>query len=408
MNPTDVLVIGAGISGASMAHGCARGGRSVAVLEQDDGPGGCLRSRRLGAEDGVPRGFWWELGAHTCYNSYGALIDLLGACGGLGQLLPRQKAPFRLLVGDEVRPITRELRFGELLLSAPRLLTTRKDGQTVRGYYGPIVGARNYAEVFSPLFAAVPSQPADDFPAEMLFKKRPRRKEVLRSFTLQGGLQTAVDLALATPGVTLLPRTAVRAVQRDGDRYVATAEDGRQFTAAALAVAVPPAAAAALLAELHPPLAAALRQIATQVVRSVGVSVARERVQVERVAGIVPQHDVFFSAVSRDVVDDPERRGFTFHLRPGVSREQALARIAAVLGCPVEALEHVSEREVQLPSPRLGHAEIVAAIERALAEGPKDLYLVGNYFAGLAIEDCVQRAQREASRLLAGTAVAAA
>jgi protoporphyrinogen oxidase len=41
-----------------------------------------------------------------------------------------------------------------------------------------------------------------------------------------------------------------------------------------------------------------------------------------------------------------------------------------------------------------------------LLHGPKGLYLVGNYFTGLAIEDCVLRARAEANRLLAGTALA--
>lgn len=406
MEQTDVLVIGAGISGASMAHWCAKGGRRVKVIDKDDGPGGCMRSRRLGPEDGVPQGFWWELGAHTCYNSYGALIDLLGETGGLGLLLPRQKAPFRLLVGDRLRSIPSQLAFLELALSAPRLLVAVKTDRSVREFYGPIVGQGNYARVFSPLFAAVPSQPADDFPAEMLFKKRPRRKEILRSFTLQGGLQTAVERALATPGVTLETRAEVTQIRRDEAGYVATLHDGRQLRATALAVAAPPSVAATLLAEVHPALAGQLAKIATQTVQSLGVTVAKAQLSIERVAGIVPQQDVFYSAVSRDVVDDPLLRGFTFHLRPGVSRDQALARIAVALGCAVEQLQHITARQVQLPSPVVGHAQVMAEVEKALHGGPAGLYLAGNYFGGLAIEDCVLRARAEAQRLLAGTALA--
>lgn len=406
MNQTDVLVIGAGISGASMAHWCAKGGRSVAVLERDDGPGGCMRSRRLGAEDGVPQGFWWELGAHTCYNSYGALVDLLSECGGLGKLLPRQKAPFRLLVGDQIRSIPGELSFLELAFSAPKLLVSSKAGKSVREFYGPIVGKGNYAKVFSPLFAAVPSQPADDFPAEMMFKKRPRRKEILRSFTLQGGLQTAVELALATPGVTLYKNADATKVFLDSEGYRVELSDGRQFRAQALALALPPSEAAKILGQINAPLAKELQRITTQTVRSLGLTVAKAQAGIERVAGIVPTQDVFYSAVSRDVVDDADRRGFTFHLRPGVSRDQALARIAVALSCPIDQLQHITERQVQLPSPVVGHDQVVAAAEKALLQGPKGLYLVGNYFTGLAIEDCVLRARAESNRLLAGTALA--
>lgn len=400
MEIADVVVIGAGISGASLAHWCAKAGLKTVVLEQDADAGGCMRSQRSAD------GFWWELGAHTCYNSYGTLIDLLASCGGLDKLLPRQKAPFRLLVGDALRPIAKELSKLELLLSAPKLLWSGKEGKTVRGYYGPIVGLNNYQRVFSPLFAAVPSQPADDFPAEMLFKKRPRRKEILRSFTLQGGLQTAVDLALATPGISL--RTQAQAVQvtQTADGWQVDLADGSMVGARRLVLAVSPRAAAGLLQTPLPVLAAQLGKITTHGVQSLGVKVAAEHVRIERVAGIVPQKDAFFSAVSRDLLPDAQWRGFTFHLRPGVSRESALQRMTAILGCQPQDLVEVVERRVELPSPVLGHAEVVAGIERALLEGPKNLYLLGNYFGGLAIEDCALRARQEASRLLAGTSVA--
>ena len=396
METVDVVVIGAGISGASLAHWCAKEGLQTVVLERSDGVGGCMRTER------TPDGFWWELGAHTCYNSYGTLVDLLASCGGLSKLLPRQKAPFRLLVGDSLRPIAKELSKLELLLSAPKLLWSSKSGKSVRGYYGPIVGESNYERVFSPLFAAVPSQPADDFPAEMLFKKRPRRKEILRSFALQGGLQTAIDLALATPGIQLRTNATVAQVHRSGDCWQVDLADGSALTTRRLALAVSPRAAAALMAKEAPALADELAKIKTCTVQSLGIRVAKEHVRIEKVAGIVPRNDVFFSAVSRDLVPDERWRGFTFHLRPGVSRTAGLQRVTAILGCQQQELVQVMEREVELPSPVVGHAEIVEGIEKALLAGPKDLYLLGNYFAGMAIEDCVQRARQEASRLLAG------
>ena len=48
------------------------------------------------------------------------------------------------------------------------------------------------------MLSAVPSQSADEFPADMLFKKRSRRKDVMRSFTLKGGKIALIEL-LADP-----------------------------------------------------------------------------------------------------------------------------------------------------------------------------------------------------------------
>ena len=47
--------------------------------------------------------------------------------------------------------------------------------------------------------------------------------------------------------------------------------------------------------------------------------------------------------------------------------------------------------------PVLGHQEIVDDIDRLAADLP--LFITGNYFAGLAIEDCVSRSFDEFGRL---------
>ena len=87
----DLVVIGGGISGLSLASFCAEQGRKVVVLERSDRVGGCVRTHRLSD------GFWLELGAHTAYNSYGNVIGALERRGGMDALLPRAKVRFRVL-----------------------------------------------------------------------------------------------------------------------------------------------------------------------------------------------------------------------------------------------------------------------------------------------------------------------
>jgi UDP-galactopyranose mutase len=146
-------------------------------------------------------------------------------------------------------------------------------------------------------------------------------------------------------------------------------------------------------------LARVVARVRTVVVESMGVVLPRERCWMPECAFVVPVDDVFHSAVTRDPFPDPARRAFAFHFKPGLSREAKLARMSEVLKVPASELGPVDEQRLVLPSPALGHGGLVAEIDRCLAGGK--LAVTGNYFAGLAIEDCVLRSNAEWARISA-------
>jgi protoporphyrinogen/coproporphyrinogen III oxidase len=395
MKQYDAIVIGAGISGLSLASYAASAGLSTLVIEKSDRVGGCFHSHRFERE---AAGFWLELGAHTCYNSYGGLIGLMEQYGLMESILAREKVSFRMLVGNEVRTITSQLSFPELAASAWRLFTMKKEGESVASYYGRIVGRRNYERVFAPAFNAVISQRANDFPADMLFNKRPRRKDVIKSFTLKGGLASVTDRISAIPGVTLVTKAEVSRIAKSGERFVVDLSDGRGFESVSLALAAPPPEASRLAAEIAPELSGALARIKVETIESVGVAVLKEKLKLPPVAGIIAANDDFYSAVSRDTVPHPSYRGFSFHFKSGrLPLEAKLKRIAEVLRVRPEELEQVVQRESRLPSPVVGHGTLTAEIDRTIAAGK--LSVTGNYFAGMAIEDCIVRSRNEFERL---------
>jgi protoporphyrinogen/coproporphyrinogen III oxidase len=394
----DLIVVGGGVSGTTLAHHAARAGRRVLLLERDGRLGGCLHTARDST------GFWFELGAHTCYNSYGALIDVLGGCGLLGSLQPRAKPRLRFLDGNRVLAgenlglLLGLMDKSELLRSLPRLFGARQEGQTVRSYYSRIVGPKNYARVLGPMLSAVPSQKADAFPADMLFKKRPRRKDVIRSFTVQGGLQNVPEAAARSTGVTARLATAARRVERNTGGFAVTLEDGSREETLLLALATPPAEAAALLGEAAPELAATIARIQETCVDTLGLAVRAEKVaHLPPSTFLIPLDDVFFSIVTRDVVPDPAWRAFTFHFKPGLSGGDRLRRAVEVLGVATGDVGAAVERRSVLPSPVLGHHAVIREVDRLLAGMP--LAVTGNWFAGLSIEDCVQRSRSEWERL---------
>jgi protoporphyrinogen/coproporphyrinogen III oxidase len=404
MESRDVVVVGAGVSGLSLAWHAARAGRKVLVLEGGERIGGCLDSRRTAS------GYWYELGAHTCYNSYAALLEIIEGVGLRDRILPRGDARKRFAflrdgALDMLGPVSVLWRFDkmELLRSALRGLRAPKEGASTAGWYGGVVGKRNYSRILAPFLSAVPSQNVDAFPVSgpgSLFKKRERRKDVVKSFTLDGGLGAVAAAVASQPGIEVRTRSPVREVRRAGAGFAVHLAAGGVVEAPVAGVAVPPSMAAALLRGDFPDLSAELARVKMAATDSMGVVVRRDQVKLPEMAFLVPADDVFWSAVTRDPVPDPERRAFAFHFRTGKTEEEKKARISAILGVPPSAFEEVTQRMALLPSPVLGHDRTVAELDRML--GGSRLALTGNYFEGLAIEDCVLRSRAEWRRVAGG------
>ncbi len=387
----DLLVIGGGISGLSLAHYASGAGLKTIVLEKSEQAGGCLSTMRR------PDGFWLDLGAHTCYNSYSNLIGIIEDCGVREKLLQREKVPFMMLVDGKVKSIPSQLDFIELACSVPRIFTLAKTGRTVGSYYPRIVGRKNFDRVIGPALSAVPSQRADDFPADMLFKKRKRRKDIIKKFTVKQGLQTVADAASGGKGIELITGADVVSVTATGRMFEVSISGGRVFRSGNLSLAVPPHVASRLISNILPDAAARLSEIKISQIESFGVVVRKDAVELPLFTGLIPVNDLFFSIVSRDTVADPVYRGFTFHFRSGLDRTEKTKRIAEVL-C-TDKFEASSENLTVLPSPVLGHEKTVADIDRLIAG--ERVFITGNFFSGLAIEDCVTRSLTEFHRLKA-------
>jgi hypothetical protein len=113
----------------------------------------------------------------------------------------------------------------------------------------------------------------------------------------------------------------------------------------------------------------------------------------------VPTQDDFFSVVSRDTVPHEKYRGFTFHFKPGIlTCEQKINKASSILHIKSGQIIEMNEKLNIVPSLRLGHYALIDEID-SLLKGDH-LFLSGNYFAGLSIEDCVSRSKSEVERLV--------
>jgi len=394
MENYDVIVVGAGISGLCFAHYSTKAEYKTLVLEKSDRIGGSFHSSTLGESN---KDFWLELGAHTCYNSYRNLIEVMEDCGIVDQLVPRAKVPFRVLVNDKVKSFTSQINFLDLLTSIPKAFLKKKEGETVESYYGSILGKKNFKKVFSALFSAVPSQNADEFPADALFKKRKRRKDILKHFTMKNGLQSITSAIAKHADLDIKQSVEIKTIQKLENGFRIKTNEG-EFFSKKLSICTSISSTPNLLINFAPELAEKISEINFQKIESLGVFVAKDAMDLKPFAGLVPINDDFFSAVSRDTVPDESYRAFTFHFKPELlTTDQKLEKACKVLGITKDQIIESHEKLNIVPSLRLGHYELIDEVDQLLKG--QNLFLSGNYFAGLSIEDCVSRSKMEAERM---------
>lgn len=395
MMQNDVVVVGGGISGLTLAYYCAQAGMKTSLLEKSDAVGGSFASPKY-REHG--KEFWLELGAHTCYSSYQNLLDIVEACGITDTITPRAKVPFTLLVDGHIKSIVSQLNMVELLLHGANIFKLKKEGESVKSYYSKIVGEKNYNDVISHFFNAVPSQKTDDFPADMMFKSREKRKDVLKNYTFSGGLQSVARAISAKRGLNVFTDQDVNSITVEDGLYIIRSANGGDYSAKTLVMATPSSVASKLLQGSNAALASHLGQLKAAEVDSVGVIVRKEHIKFKPVAAIISPNDLFFSMVSRDTVPDDNYRGFSFHFKPGLDDKAKRARITEVLGVSFAKIEHTVSKINTVPSLRLGHHQWLEKTD-SLLKGNKNLLLTGNYFGGMAIEDCLCRSKSEFERL---------
>lgn len=389
----DHIVIGAGISGLGAAHFALRRGHPTLVLEASGRIGGCINSQTF-PELG---GFWTEAGGHTCFNSYGHLLSILDDLGLTARIQAKTKVGYRLWQGGERRSILSALHLGEAARSIPRIFSTPKVGRSVADYYGTLLGRRNYQDLLRHAFQAVICQPADDYPAEALFRRKPRRKEVLKAFTFAEGLSTIPTVIAAQTGLETRTGQSITAVARAGEGFRLTC-NGAALTCDHLTLAVPPDAAAALIP--------AGFETARELVAGIGMAEIETLVLVFRasdlsikpIAGLIAVEDAFYSAVSRDFLPDPTYRGFAFHFRPrALDEDTQIERACQALGTTPSRIQAKARIHNRLPALKAGHASRIQRLDEALA-GTR-LGITGNWFLGVSIEDALTRSHAECERL---------
>ena len=390
-NQYDVIIIGGGISGLSAAHYALQQSQKALLLEKSIKVGGCIHTYTSAKADG----FWLEMGAHAVYNSYDHVLQLVESLNLKDQIQLRKKLPFKLYDGNQTVSVFKALNLVRMSVGILKLKMLSKKDRTVSDYYQQVFGKKNYQKILRYAFDAVLSQDSKDFPAELLFKSYQRNKNFPRSFTFKNGLSVLVDALVKSPDFELKTNTMPTDIKRIDNRWQVLSGDER-YICRKLVLATPLSVTKDFLAKTEfSELAEKLALAQTSKITSFGVIVDKNIVKhIPALAGLISIEQPFYSMVSRDVVDDERYRGFTFHFKGAFeySQSQCMTYVLKFLGVSVDAVVDSVLIKNTLPMITPEFLSGLSEMQQALFD--KDIYLTGNYFSRLAIEDCVRQSER--------------
>lgn len=238
--------------------------------------------------------------------------------------------------------------------------------------------------------------------------------------TLRRGMQQLTDTLATALGPRLHLDSPVTAVQRAAVGFCLHLGRGGRLLTRQLALAIPPAASAALLVDVLDPAAlAALRDIPSIPIAVVMTGYASPRPFRHPVRGfgfLVPTRErrrILGTIFCASTFPGQAPNGKTL-LRTllGGARHPHLVQLpdhellslvrqeldACLGGDPHPELVHIVRHAEAIPQYTLGHASRVATIQRGVAAVP-GLYLLGNGYSGVAVNACVTEATRLAQRL---------
>jgi oxygen-dependent protoporphyrinogen oxidase len=448
-----LVIIGAGISGLTAAYRLRQRLPAVEVtaLEARARPGGTVWTERLD-------GFQIEAGPNGFLDTKPATVDLCRDLGLEGRLLPASEVAARnryLFLDGKLRPLpssfTSFLRSnllswrGKLGLLLERFRRPRLDGADesvsafVRRRAGPTAGLLADALVTG-IYAGDSSllSVRASFPRLVAFERehgsvlrgmahaaRQRRHEGAprpgRMWSFREGLRLLIEtLSARLDRPPLLGTSARRVLRRCGDQpgWVVVGEERQQWLADAVLLACPAYEQAALLADLDPRMADQISAIPYARVTVVGLGYRRSDVPgpLDGFGYIAPQRDrrsllgvqwcssIFPKRAPPGAVLLRAMCGGWHRPDAAAWGDDRLLRalrdeLRLALGITADPIwHHIVRWERAIPQYFLGHLERVAQIEVRAARHP-GLFLGGNAYHGVALNDCTEQAAVLAERI---------
>ena len=385
MSAKRIIVIGSGISGISAAIKTKELGYEVLVLEKSSKSGGIIDSYKNKVNI--------ELGAHSFYNSYQNCLSLIKKTQFQSQIVEKEKLPFLFDDSGNFISIFKKLHNIPMAIGMLKWYMTSRVGKSVSQHYSKIFGKRNYASILKYCFNAVLSQNAQDFPADLLFKVKKRDKNFPRCFGFKNGMASFIDHLVSFYQLDIKYDIQIERLEQSDHKIIVESNLGK-LEADKLIIACDVSSASFLLKNMNLEVARILDAIFVSKILSCAIEVNSSKLDLRRLAGIIgSQNSDYYSIVSADpfVSAQSGTRGFVIHFKyqPKLSKESLVENICMIFKINQNDILHFHTKEQSVPMLKVGHQTLVEKVDKLLFG--TNIYLTGNYFNRLAVEDCVER-----------------
>ena len=387
MKQVDTIIIGGGISGVSFADALNRAGIENIIIEKNK-IGGCIDTEQYSD-------IWFEMGAHTVYNSYADTIKFIKNNNLSNKIISRKKLPFLFVqLNAKVSSVFKNINLISLAISFLKNRKIKKQGKTVSQYASKVFGKANYDKTLKYCFNAVLSQDSANFPMEYLFKKYDRDKSLPRSFTLKNGLSTLFQNIRSE-----IINEEVQSISKNKDKWLIKTHKNT-YLANNICLALPWHITEKLIINILPNIAKHNYRPRMSKLMSIAVIIDKKQLGLKNIAGLIGKQQFFYSAVSRDVVEHDNLRVLTFHCPDDNQNKASLIyQICKLLNIMNKDILHTVIKKNALPCYNENHSIFISDLDREISQ-VRGLFISGNFFDRLAVENCVKRSYNEADRVV--------
>ena len=449
-------IAGAGISGLATAHSILAENPAVelAVFEAGSRPGGKVIT------ESTPEGYLCEWGVNAFLDKSPPTLEL---CRELGiDVLPADASAKKRFVYSEGTlhklPEKPPQFFSSKLLSVPGRLRVigevfsgkaKKPDETLAEFGTRHLGREAFEKLIDPMASGVFAGDATKMSLKSCFPRiheveseygslirglislqkaarKAGKKEtpgpgpggMLTSF--ENGMSVMTDTLAANMGERLRLDCAISSIRRDGDGYRVCSGRGEEYFDAVV-LASPAYAQAAMLEAMAPQLAALIGGIAypSLAVTCMGFEGGGVGGEMDGFGFLVPsreKRDILGTVADSYVFPNRAPQGkVLLRTMVGGARSSHLAQLPdeklldvvqnnlrAIMGVKADPVfAKIYRHEKAIPQYLVGHSDRLKAIEESLADYP-GLFLTGNAYRGVSLNDCVLNAQKTAEKLMRG------